>query len=36
MAVGAFPTRTQMTLGGAPSVKLRWWKSESFESTVKP
>ena len=28
--------RIQMTFGGGPRTKLTWWKSESFETMVRP
>ena len=30
------PRRIQMTFGGGPRRKLTWWKSESFETIVRP
>ena len=34
--VGQLPTRRNMNFGGAPNTRLRWWKSESLETIVKP
>ena len=35
-SVAQFPRWIQITFGGGPSRKLRWWKSASFETIAKP